>query len=149
MSENTETPTMLARPSWFMPVAIVALLWNLLGVMAFVGQVTMTPEVLGQLSEPEQALYNNTPFWATAAFALAVFAGALGSLALLMKKGICYQLFIVSLLGVLVQMFHAFALSNSFEVYGASGTIMPILVLVIAFALVRLAAKGHNNHWFS
>ncbi len=153
-SDNTEpeikpTPTINTIPSWFKIVAVVALVWNLLGVMAFVGQMMMTPEMVAELPQAEQDLYATTPIWATAAFAVAVFAGALGSLALLLKKSLCYQLFVASFVGVIVQMFHSFFISNSFEVYGPGGMIMPVMVIVIAFVLVRFAAKGINNKWFS
>ena len=129
--------------------AILAIVWNLLGVMAFVGHMMMTPEMIAELPPAEQALYTSVPLWATIAFAFAVFGGALGSLALLMKISLCYPLFIASFVGVVVQMFHSFFISNSYEVYGPGGTIMPIMVLLIALVLVRFAAKGKKNNWFS
>ena len=149
MSDTKQTPEVTAIPGWFNVAAILALLWNLLGVMAFVGQMLMTPEQIAELPLAEQNLYAATPIWATLAFAIAVFSGALGSLALLMKKAFCYQLFVLSFIGVVVQMLHAFFISDSYQVYGPSGTIMPIMVLVIALVLVRFAAKANNNNWFS
>ncbi len=149
MSDSKQAPEVIAIPSWFKVAAILALLWNLLGVMAFVGQMLMTPEQIAELPLAEQNLYAATPIWATLAFAIAVFAGALGSLALLMKKAFCYQLFVLSFIGVVVQMLHAFFISDSYQVYGPGGAIMPIMVLVIALVLVRFAAKANNNNWFS
>lgn len=148
MSDVKQPPEPIEIPSWFKIGAIIALVWNLLGVMAFFGQVMMTPEMLAELPQPEQELYANTPLWATIAFAIAVFSGALGSLALLLKKPICYRLFIVSFTAVLIQMFHAFFISNSFEVFGPGGAVMPVMVIIIALMLVRFAAKGLNNKWF-
>ena len=60
-SDNTEpeikpTPTINTIPSWFKIVAVVALVWNLLGVMAFVGQMMMTPEMVAELPQAEQDL---------------------------------------------------------------------------------------------
>lgn len=147
--ESKQAPEVVAIPSWFNVAAILALVWNLLGVMAFVGQMMMTPEMIAALPQAEQDLYANTPIWALAAFAVAVFAGALGSLALLMKKNICYPLFVASFIGVIVQMFHSFFMSNSFEVHGPGKMVMPIMVIIIAFVLVRFAVKGINNKWFS
>lgn len=149
MSDNTQAPLPVVIPSWFKVAAIVALVWNLLGVMAFVGHMMMTPEMVAELPQAEQDLYASVPLWATIAFTVAVFAGALGSVALIMKKPICYSLFIASLVGVLVQMFHSFFISNSYEVYGPGGTIMPIIVIVIALLLVGFSAKGKQNNWFS
>ncbi len=149
MSDNSPSTTTVAIPSWFNIAAILALVWNLLGVMAFVSQVMMTPEMIAELPVVEQELYNAVPLWASVAFAVAVFAGALGSVALLMKKSICYPLFVASFVGAVTQMFHSFFISNSYEVYGPSGTIMPIMVLIIGLMLVFFSAKGHKNDWFS
>ena len=67
-------------PTWFMVVAVLLLVWNLLGVMAYIMQVTMSPETLAALPDAQRQLYENTPAWATAAFAIAVSGGALGCL---------------------------------------------------------------------
>ena len=149
MSESTTEQEITTLPSWFKAAAIIALVWNLLGVMVFVGHMMMTPEKIAQLPLAEQALYDAVPLWATIAFAFAVFGGALGSLALLMKKSHCYPLFIASFVGVIVQQVHSFFISNSYEVYGLGGTIMPIMVVVIALALMLFSAKGHKHHWFN
>jgi hypothetical protein len=134
-------------PKWFTIAAAFALVWNLMGVMAFVGQITMTPEMMAELPQAEQDLYSSIPLWATIAFACAVFGGALGSLALLMKKSLAQPLFILSLASVAVQMFHSFVISNSFEVFGPGGAIMPAMVIIIAIALVSLANKAKQNNW--
>jgi len=149
MPNRMEAPEIVAIPRWFKVAATLALLWNLLGLMAFINQMMMTPATLAELPQPQQDLLASTPWWATTAFAIAVFTGTLGSLALLMKKPICYKLFVLSFVSVVIQMFHAFFISNSYQVYGPAGTIMPIMVLFIALLLVRFAAKANNNHWFS
>ncbi|MDZ7768490.1 MAG: hypothetical protein U5K38_05175 [Woeseiaceae bacterium] len=61
----------------FWIISALALLWNLLGVMAYIMRVTMTPEALAALPEAERELYTNTPAWVTGVFAIAVFAGTL------------------------------------------------------------------------
>jgi hypothetical protein len=136
-------------PSWFKIVAIIALIWNLLGVVAFVGQMLITPEMLSALPIAEQELYANTPLWATAAFAIAVFSGAFGSLFLLMRKSLATPLLIFSLVGVLVQNVHSFFISNSIEVYGPGGMIMPVMIIFLAIYLIWLAKNAQANGWFS
>jgi len=147
-AQNT-TYEKISIPKWFTIVAVLAFVWNLMGVMAFVGQMMMTPKMIAELPQAEQALYASVPLWATIAFACAVFGGALGSLALLMKKKLAEPLFILSLAGVAVQMFHSFVISNSFEVFGPGGAIMPAMVVIIAIALVRLANKAKVNNWLT
>ncbi len=136
-------------PKWFTVSAVLALVWNLMGVMAFISQMMMTPEMIAKLPQAEQALYTSVPLWATIAFACAVLGGALGSLALLMKKTLAKPLLILSLIGVTVQMFHSFVISNSFEVFGPGGAIMPAMVVIIAIALVRLAGKAKVKNWLT
>ena len=136
-------------PSWFKVVAIIALIWNLFGVLAFAGQMMLTPEILAELPVAEQELYASTPLWATVAFAIAVFSGAFGSLLLLLKKALSTAILIFSLVGVVVQMLHAFFLIKSLEVLGPNSMIMPVIVILIAIYLVWLSKKAQSNGWFS
>lgn len=136
-------------PKWFMIVAAVLLVWNLLGVMAYIMQVMMTAETLAALPQEQRELYENTPAWATAAFAVAVNFGALGCVLLLLKRNLAGLFLQMSLAGVLVQMFHSFFMSKSFEVFGPGGLVMPVMVIVIAIYLVVLAARAKANGWTS
>lgn len=145
MSENNTS----SAPAWFLIVGIVALIWNLMGVAAYVMQVTMSPEAMAALPEAERALYESTPAWATAAFAIAVNGGALGCLFLVLKKVWAVPLLQLSLAGIAVQMFHAYFMTNSFEVFGPGGTIMPIMVIVVAVLLVWLAGSAKTKGWIS
>ena len=123
------------------------LIWNLMGVTAYIMQVSMTPEALAALPAAEQELYATTPAWANGAFAVAVWAGAAGCLLLLLKRSAAFYLFLASLAGVAVQMFHSFFMSKSFEVYGPGGLIMPILVIVVASFLVCLSIYARKETW--
>lgn len=135
--------------TWFWVVSVVALVWNAMGVVAYLGTVMMTPEAREAMTEPQRALLDATPAWATGAFALAVWGGALGSLLLVLRKKLATTVLIVSFAGILVQMFHAFALSNSIEVYGPGGMIMPIMVLAFGAFLIWFSRKAAANGWLN
>jgi ABC-type xylose transport system permease subunit len=134
-------------PTWFKPLTIILLIWNLLGLMAFVQHMLMDESQIATLPVAEQALYQNFPQWVTLAFACAVFGGLGGCLALLLKKTWAIPLFWLSLAGVLVQTYHSFFMSNAMEVYGSSATIMPLLVLAVAGYLLWLSHSAANRHW--
>jgi len=136
-------------PKWFNIAATVALIWNLMGIIAFVMHIMMAPDMIAKLPQAEQVFYATVPLWATIAFTCAVFGGTLGALALLMKKTLAFPLLVLSLLGVVTQMFHSFVIGNSFEVFGPSSTIMPTMVLIIAIALIRLVSTAKNNGWLN
>lgn len=148
-NEEIKMTDKIETPKWFLVVTIVALIWNLLGLMAFVAHITMTPEMLSELPSHEQALYENIPMWATAAFAIAVIAGTLGSLMLVLKKKMAKILLIASVIGVVVQNYHSFFVIDSMAVYGTASVIMPIMVLIIAIALIVLANKAEKNAWLT
>jgi len=145
MSESSSK----TAPTWFMVVSVVLLIWNLLGVMAYIAQVMMSPEALAALPDDQRQLIESTPAWATAAFAVAVNFGALGCLLLVLKKNLAGLFLQLSLAGVLVQLFHAFFMSNSYEVFGPGGMVMPVMVLIIAIYLVILAARAKAHRWTS
>ncbi len=143
------TPTTVKPPTAFWIVASVALLWNLLGAMAYIGTVTMTPETLAALPADQQAIVTSTPAWATAAFATAVWGGALGCLLLLLRKKWATIVLIISFIGIVVQMIHAFGIANSIEVYGPGGMIMPIMVLIIGAWLIWYSKGAEKKGWIS
>ncbi len=69
-------------PGWLRIVALLALLWNLVGVYFYLVHVDA---IAGPaMSETDEAVGNSMPVWATACFAIGVFGGTLGSLGLLM-----------------------------------------------------------------
>ena len=148
--ENTqvnESSSQDGTPSWLKTVAIIALIWNILGLLAFAGQLLITPEVLAQLPEAEQALYKDIPAWATAAFGVAVIGGTLASVLLLMKNGLAAPIYLASLAGVIVQDIHAFLMTDVIAVKGATSVIMPAVVLIVSVMLFMLAKKGKDEEW--
>jgi hypothetical protein len=126
-------------------ISIVALFWNLLGVMAYLMQVTLTDADFAAMSAAERALYADLPTWVTAAYAIAVFSGVLACAALLLRKGFAVPLFAISLLAVLAQMAYSLLLSNTVEVLGSSALIMPVAVIVIGAYLLMFASNANKR----
>ena len=147
MSE--ETTTAQNKPKWFLGIAIFALIWNLLGVFAYLGQMFMPQDMFDALPEAERTIIENTPAWATAAFAFAVWGGALGSLLLLLRKKAALYVFIVSFIGIIVQLYHSLFISDSIEVYGPGGMVMPIMVFLIGGGLIYYTNNLIKKDWVS
>jgi len=134
-------------PIWYWIIGAIALIWNALGVMAYLAQVTISKEAIAALPQAQQDLFSATPSWVMVAFAIAVFGGALGAIALLLRKSWAFILFAVSLLGVLSQMSYQFFLSNTFEVMGNSAKVMPVMIIVVAIFLVWFAHFATKKSW--
>jgi len=109
----------------------------------------MTDEVKAALPEAERALYDNIPSWVTAAFAIAVFGGLIGSAFLLMRKKLARPMFLISLIAIIVQMSYNLFMSRAAEVYGPGSVIMPIMVIVIGVFLLMYSKKTIAKGWLS
>lgn len=131
------------RSYWI--VSIVALLWNLLGVMAFVMQMTLTAADYASMAAAERALYTDLPAWVNGAYAVAVFGGVLGCIALLLRKSWAVPVFAISLIAILAQMGYSFFLTNVFEVMGATAIIMPLFVIAIGVFLLMFAKNANKR----
>jgi hypothetical protein len=142
--------SVMKRPGWFRAVAVLALLWNLFGLVLFYLQYTMTPEQLAQLPEAQRSLQEGFPDWLWALYAVAVLAGTLGSILLLMGKRLALPVLWVSLLAVLVQFGYSLFPGRMIEVLGVAQAVsMPILVTLVAALLVWLARRGVARGWLT
>ncbi|MCH9659276.1 MAG: hypothetical protein K0U54_00030 [Bacteroidetes bacterium] len=131
----------------FWIIAIIALIWNLAGAAAYLGQKLMTDEALLALPENEQSLYANIPIWATAAFAIAVWFGAFGSLLLVLRKKLARPVLMISLLGIIAHFIYNVFLSGAAEVYGAASMIMPAMIVIIGIFLVVYSGQCIKKGW--
>ena len=136
-------------PTWFWVVSGIALVWNLLGLLAYTGHMMQGPEEFAKMPEAERLLYESIPAWATGAFTLAVFGGVIGSIGLIMRKAWSGIAFIASLAGVVLQQIHSFFLSNTFEVIGQEQMVGPIVVLIGAIALVWFSNMVKSKGWLN
>lgn len=126
-----------------------ALVWNLIGLVFYIGHVTMSPEALAKMTEVQQEFFVATPSWATAAFAIAVNAGVLGSLFLLLRKSWAVPMFVLSLLAIIAQDVDAYLMRDAFAILGVNGIIIPSMVFVIAVALLLYARAAKDRRWLS
>ncbi|KAA3617758.1 MAG: hypothetical protein D8M58_00595 [Calditrichaeota bacterium] len=143
MSENTA-----AKIHWsFWVIAIVALIWNLMGVMNYLMQ--MSSEVMASYPESHRAIIESRPAWATGAFAIAVFCGSIGCILLLLKKSSSFYLFIASLVGVILTMIHSMSVDTS-SISGPFEMAMMILMpLLVAIFLIWYSKHSENKGWIS
>jgi uncharacterized membrane protein YtjA (UPF0391 family) len=140
---------MEAAPKWFRPVAIAALLWNLLGCLAWVADRMVTADDVAKMSAAQQAMYAARPAWAVAATAIAVWGGAAGSLGLILGKRWANPLLVLSLIGVILQDVGLFGMTNAASTAGTAAIVLTVLVVVICIALVLLGRKAQANGWLS
>ena len=135
--------------AWFWIVSTIALVWNLMGVMAYLAQVTMSAETLKALPENERLLIETVPAWSISAFAIAVWGSTLGGILLLLRKKLATPVFMFSFVGIVVQMYYNVFMSKAMEVYGPGGIAMPVMVFAIGVLLIWFSRKSTANEWLN
>ena len=88
---------------------------------------------------------NSVPVWATSANAIAVTAGVLACIFLLMRRAMALPLFILSLVALLVQDLHAFVLEDVVAVFGMVPAYIQGTVLLIAIGLIFYTHSVKNK----
>jgi hypothetical protein len=136
-------------PKWFMVLAVLGLIWNLMGVAAYISQVTMDAEAMAALPERDRVFFENLPAYYTGAFALAVFGGSIGCLLLILKKKLATPILLISLLAVLVQMYYSFFVSGMAGQYGPGEYIMPVMIVILAVYLFMLSLRATKAGWIT
>ena len=138
------TNSLSKPPIWFWIISVVALLWNGAGVIMYLTHAFITDEMIAELPKEQQAEFlAEHPAWYTAAFAFAVFCGALGCIALLIRKKWAHLMFVISAMGAIVQ--HVYIFMN--VEMNAMQMIMPILVIVVCLFLIWFAKNSIAKSW--
>ena len=134
-------------PKKFWVITSIMLAWNILGIVAFLVDFTMSAEALAKMPDAQRALYEDVPAWATVAYAVAVVCGTFGCIALLMKKATAIPLFIVSFVAVVLQFGYAFLGADLIQVMGASSIAMPAAITVVAIFLIWFSFSARRHNW--
>ena len=121
-------------PFMFWAVAVVGLLWNLIGCWNYI--VQSNPEAVAQMPDIYRLIVENRPAWATAGFAVSVFAGAVGAILMLLGRKIATGLFALSLLGSLATFYFTFRVLG-IEPATLSALLMSVALLIFSNLAVR------------
>jgi hypothetical protein len=137
MTALTLDPRATRAPAWLWGAAGFGVLWNLYGIYQFLG--TLTPAgrsaMAAGMTAAQAQVYFSLPAWMTAVFAIGVFAGLLGSLALLARRAVALPMLAASLIGYLL----LFSGDLYFGVFDALPGQLAILAFVVLIAVALLA----------
>ena len=143
------TDELIQPPKSLYWIAGIALLWNFIGILSYVNQVTMSADMLAALPDAKRIFFENQPSWVTSAYAIAVNAGALGCVLLLLRKSWAIPVFIVSLLGVLLQFSYNYLIADGIAVFGTTSLAVPISITIIGAGLIKYSVDANTKGWLS
>lgn len=136
-------------PITFLVIGIVALIWNILGLLNFFSQTMISAETLAALPLEQQELLTSTPLWLKVVFGVATLSGVIASVGLLMKKAWSVPLFFLSLIAVLIQMTYSTFATNAVEVQGSFAYVLATIVMLYALFLWYYAKKALSKGWLN
>mgnify|MGYP000406776911 CR=1 FL=1 len=129
----------------FWIIGIIALIWNGMGVVNYLMQAYKSEAMMSKFNADQLALLESLPAWMTALFAIAVFAGLIGTIAFLMRKKVAVLLFLMSFIAATIQQLYWMFGTNIAEVFSESQPyLMPILIIVFA-AFLLWYSKGQKE----
>jgi hypothetical protein len=133
-----------AIPGWFYAVAAVALLFEAFGCFMYIAQVTADRMALPL---DQRAMWDATPAWMIAAYAIAVWAGLAGAVLLLMRRKLAMPLLLVSLIAVVVQFSGLFLVPQLRQTLPDTALAGPIALIVCCYLIFLFARLAHKRGW--
>jgi hypothetical protein len=132
----------LAR--WFTAAAIASLLFMLLGCAAYLLGVTTDP---ASLPLDERAAHDAQPIWLISANAVAVWAGALGALLLLLRRRLAEILLVVSLIAVIIWLAGLLLVPRLRDLLGTDDLAVAVVVSAITWTIYWFARHSRQRGW--
>jgi hypothetical protein len=138
--------TAAIAPRWLTWVGVLFLLWNLMGIAAFVSQWTMSAADIAALPQSQRDLWVSMPGWAWGAYAIGVGVGTLGSIGLILRKWWPPLAFAISLIAVLIQFSYPFLIAQ-----GAQSDMrmlaFPMFIVVLGILQWQLSRHWQRRGW--
>lgn len=134
-------------PFWYWVVSAILLIWNIVGCAACYSQLTATPEKIAKIPEPQREAWSAMPSAAKVAYAIAVGAGLLGTVALLLRSLAAGPLFIASFGGVIVQFGWFFVVYRGMAKTGPSSIAFPGFIALVALGQIAFACAAKSHGW--
>lgn len=133
-----------AVPAWFWIASALALLFDATGCFMYLAQVGADRAALPL---DQRAMWDATPAWMVAAYAVAVWVGLAGAALLLMRRRLAVPVLLVSLVAVAVQFSGLFLVPQLRQTVPDTALAGPIAVLVGCYLILQLARLAARRGW--
>ncbi|MCY7340021.1 MAG: hypothetical protein LH465_08770 [Sphingomonas bacterium] len=133
-----------AVPGWFRPLAGLALLWQAFGCYMYLTQIGADP---AGLPLDQRAMWDATPSWMIAAYAVAVWVGLVGAGLLLLRRRLAVPLLLISVIAVVVQFSGLLLVPALRQITPSDALAMPIIIFVVAYGIYHLATLARKRGW--
>jgi hypothetical protein len=140
--------TMSNRPVWFVTAVIILLLWAVAGVASFAAHVLVGEKMAAEQGAWDLGFYRALPAWFAWDYALATLAALAGAIALLMRSRQAVMLYVLSLIGVVIQFGYVFVGTDLLAHKGAAATVpFPMFIALMGCVQIGLARVATGRGW--
>jgi hypothetical protein len=131
------TTAQRATPAHLWIVGFLALLWNAFGCYDYLMTQTANAAYLAKIPADQLAYSNSLPSWLTAFWALGVWGGVVGAVAMLMRSRYSVWAFALSFIGAVVGMgYQMFVQKMPASMTQGTMAFMPWVIIAIAAFLL-------------
>ena len=131
-------------PSWFPVAAIAAVIWEMIGCVMYLMQVSVDP---ASLPVDQRAMWDAAPTWMMAAYAVAVWVGLVGAIFLLRRHRLAEPLLLISLVAVIVQFSALLLVPQLRNLTTSDALFLPAMILVVSTVLYQFARTARRSGW--
>src|SRR5215204_2514997 len=133
-----------AVPAWYWAVAVAALLFEGAGAFLFGNSLMLDPSTL---PIDQRAIYDATPQWMTIAWAVAIGAGIVGAIGLIVRRRFAEPLLLLSLIAVAIQFSGLLLVKQLREITPEDHLLIPVTILILAYAFWQAAKIARRRGW--
>ncbi len=138
----------IKAPTWFVILSLLALIWNLMGILAYFAHVLMTEEMKNALPPDQLEAMEAAPIWLIAAFSVAVWGGVIAAILMVLKRKSALFFFQISFAGIFLQQIHTFFFIDAVSIFGIfQGLIMPAILMFIGVILILVNGHAVKEKW--
>lgn len=134
-------------PRWLLWVSIILLLWNLVGIFAFITQWNLSPADIAKLPESQQRMWAQMGADTWAAYAVAVLSGTFAAVMLLLRKKLAVGGFLLSVIALLVQF--SGPLGFAMAANELQMMVFPLFIIAVAITSLYLTRTWHKHGWLN
>lgn len=137
-------------PMMFWVIGFLLTFWGLAGCYTCYMQFMYGADAMGPATPYDRALYANLPVWYNYCYAVAVGAGLIGGIGLLLRQGWAGIAFLISLAAAVIQFGYLFGTTDIIVRKGAEAVLpFPLFIIAVAFLAMCFAVYAYRRDWVS
>ena len=136
---NEQTPTPVPTPWHLWAVGVLALLWSAMGAYDYLMTETRNEAYMSRFTPEQLEFFYGFPNWVVSLWAIAVWGGVLASIFLLLRKGFTAEIYLVSLVAMVITALWNYLFAGGLAVSGAFGLAFTVIIFVLSLLLYLYA----------